>query len=55
MQHDDRSVLEDQVFVQFGAQSDLFGAISAMIGIVFIPDLYSFIPGCRFKIGDLHL
>ena len=55
MQHDDRSVLEDQDFTQYGAQSGLFGAISATIGIVFIHGLYSFIPECRFKIGDLHL
>ena len=49
------ALLDDQVFVQFGAQSGLFGAISATIGNVFIHDLYSFIPECRFKIGDLHL
>ena len=48
-------MLDDQVFVQFGAQTDLFGAISATIGIIFIHKFYSFIPECRFKIGDLHL
>ena len=55
MQHDDRSVLEDQDFTQYGAQSGLFGAISATIGIVFIHGLYSFIPECRFNLRDLHL
>ena len=55
MQHDDRSVLEDQDFTQYGAQSGLFGAISAMIGIVFVHGLYSFIPECRFNLRDLHL
>ena len=55
MQHDDRSVLDDQDFVQFCAQIDLSRATSALTGIILIHEFYSFIPECQFKIGDLHL
>ena len=55
MQHNNRSVLDNQDFVQIGALIDLSWTISALTWIILIQDLYSFIPKCRFKIGDLHL